>query len=51
MSKIILEIKAMDDMNKWAVENPKILKRIVELLNNMRNEPFTGLGKPEPLKH
>lgn len=51
MSRIIFETKAMDDMNKWAVENPKILKRIVELLNNMRNEPFTGLGKPEPLKH
>lgn len=41
----------MDHFNAWAVENPKLLKRIVELLNNMRHEPFTGIGKPEALKY
>jgi len=51
MSKIIFEDQALEHLSKWAKENPKILKRIVELLDNLRKDPFNGLGKPEPLKH
>ncbi|MFK7974109.1 MAG: Txe/YoeB family addiction module toxin [Rickettsiaceae bacterium] len=29
----------------------KIANKINALLHNMMREPFTGLGKPEPLKH
>ncbi|MBC3539415.1 Txe/YoeB family addiction module toxin [Rufibacter sediminis] len=28
-----------------------IVKRIYELLEAIRKDPFNGLGKPEPLKH
>ena len=51
MSKIIFENQALDHLNKWAKENPKILKRIVELMDSLRQDPFTGIGKPEALKH
>ncbi len=51
MSKVIFEHEAMNQLHKWAINDPKVLKRIVELMNNMRSEPFTGLGKPEALKH
>ncbi|MCH2245601.1 MAG: Txe/YoeB family addiction module toxin [Crocosphaera sp.] len=26
-------------------------KKIVELINDILRQPFSGLGKPEPLKH
>ncbi len=51
MSKIIFEEQALEDLRKWSKENPKILKRIVELIDNMRQDPFRGIGKPEALKH
>lgn len=35
----------------WFIENdPKLLKRINELIKNAKREPFKGPGKPEPLK-
>ncbi len=35
----------------WFQENdPKLLKRINELIKDVKREPFKGLGKPEPLK-
>lgn len=51
MSKIILENEALEHLNKWAKENPKILKRIVELVDSLYQDPFSGIGKPEALKH
>ena len=29
----------------------KIIKRIKKLIADIQNTPFTGIGKPEPLKH
>jgi toxin YoeB len=51
MNKIIFEPQALEHLTKWAKENPKILKRIVELIDNINKTPFEGLGKPEALKH
>ena len=31
--------------------NPKIIKCIERLLNDMRKIPYTDIGKPEPLTH
>jgi len=28
-----------------------LLKRINDLLKNISREPYSGIGKPEPLKH
>jgi toxin YoeB len=42
---------AADDLGFWKKNNPKIVKRIKELLDSIRIDPFTGIGKPEPLKY
>ncbi|HLO55060.1 MAG TPA: Txe/YoeB family addiction module toxin [Saprospiraceae bacterium] len=34
-----------------SIGNHKILKRIVLLIESIKNSPFKGIGKPEPLKH
>jgi toxin YoeB len=35
----------------WFQEyEPKLLKRINELIKDIQRNPFTGIGKPEPLK-
>lgn len=39
-------------MNYWKLKkNIKIQNRINNLLENILSEPFTGIGKPEPLKY
>ncbi len=43
--------KASEDLEYWkATRNSRILKRIRTLLADIQEHPFTGLGKPEPLK-
>ena len=40
----------MEHWEYWRKTDPKIAKRIVRLLNDIKEHPFTGIGKPEPLK-
>jgi len=39
------------DYNEWLVEDKKIFKRIQRLIKETIREPFSGIGKPEPLKN
>jgi toxin YoeB len=39
-----------DDYLYWQKTNPKIQKRINELIKATIRDPYTGIGKPEPLK-
>ncbi len=51
MRKISFLPKAFDDFVKWANEDRKIYAKIVELIKDIQRNPFSGIGKPEPLKH
>ena len=42
---------AWDDYLYWQNNDRKIVERINKLIQEVRREPFSGLGKPEPLKH
>jgi toxin YoeB len=35
----------------WQMQDRKTLRRINELIQAAQRDPFTGVGKPEPLKH
>ncbi len=43
--------QAWEDYLYWQRTDAKIVSRIHELLKDMLREPFSGIGKPEPLKH
>jgi len=51
MRNIVFEPHAFEQFNRWAVEDRKIYAKIIELINDIQRSPFSGLGKPEPLKH
>jgi toxin YoeB len=40
-----------EDYISWQFEDRKILKRINEMIKDIQRTPYTGLGKPEPLKY
>lgn len=35
----------------WQTQDKKTLKRINEIIKDAQRDPFTGIGKPEALKH
>lgn len=43
-------LKAFDDYIYWQNTDRKILNRINKLIKDVLRNPFTGIGKPEPLK-
>ncbi len=51
MRKIAFLPKVFNDFQQWAADDRKIYRRIVDLIKDIEREPFTGIGKPEPLKH
>jgi len=42
---------AWEDYLHWQMTDKLMLKRINQLIREIQREPFTGIGKPEPLKH
>ncbi len=41
----------MEDYNYWVLNDKKITKRLVRLIQDITRNPFDGLGKPEPLRN
>lgn len=51
MRSILFSPEALRQLDEWKIQNPKIAIRIVVLITAITENPFTGLGKPEPLKY
>jgi toxin YoeB len=49
----IIEFKplAAQQFDEWAMDNEKIHDKILQLFEACLLEPFSGIGKPEALKH
>jgi toxin YoeB len=49
--EIIFLPKADEDLEYWKqTGNKRVMKRIYALLSDILEHPFSGIGKPEPLK-
>ena len=49
--KLIFSEQAWDDYLFWQKSDSKTLERINTLIREIQSQPFSGIGKPEPLKH
>ena len=49
--KLIFADEAWDDYLYWQDTDRGILRRINQLIKDIRRSPYEGIGKPEPLKH
>jgi toxin YoeB len=41
----------LDDLRFWVDTNGKIALRALDLVDAVLRDPFSGIGKPEPLRH
>ena len=51
MKRVIFEGGAFEDFAGWTGQDRRIYVKIVHLIKDIQRSPFSGLGKPEPLKH
>ncbi len=49
--KLIFSDHAWEDYLYWQKNDRKILRRINNLIKEIKRNPFEGIGKPEALKH
>ena len=40
-----------EDLRYWVETDRKVALRVLDLVETVLRDPFTGIGKPEPLKH
>ena len=49
--KLIFVDESWEDYLYWQKNDKKIVRKINELIKDISRTPFSGRGKPEPLKH
>jgi toxin YoeB len=49
--RLIFAEQAWEDYLFWQQTDPKMTRRIHELIKDATRHPFEGIGKPEPLRH
>lgn len=48
---VIFTSGAQSDLDYWKQIQPAMVAKINTLIENIQQMPFSGLGKPEPLKY
>ena len=48
--KLIFAEEAWEDYLYWQKQDRKMVERINKLIQEVKRDPFSGVGKPEPLK-
>ena len=48
---IHMQPEALEDITHWVQYDRKVAKRVLDLIEAASRDPFTGIGKPEPLEN
>jgi toxin YoeB len=48
---LVFSPQAWEDYQHWVQTDRKLVKRINELFKDAVRNPYSGIGKPEPLRH
>ena len=49
--RLLWDESAWEDYLYWQSQDKKTLRRINQLIQDAQRNPFSGIGKPEPLKN
>ena len=49
--KLVFSDEAWEDYLHWQETDRSMVRRINQLIKDVRRSPYEGIGKPEPLKH
>jgi len=48
---LVIEPECLEDLRWWVDTNRKTALRVFDLIEAVMRDPFSGIGKPEHLKH
>jgi toxin YoeB len=48
---IQLDPQFLEDLVHWVSVDPRVAQRLLRLVTEAVRDPFSGIGKPEPLKY
>jgi toxin YoeB len=48
--KVVWAPGALASYRDWQAQDPKVAQKIERLIADIKRSPFSGIGKPEPLK-
>jgi toxin YoeB len=51
MRLAVLRPEFWEDLRFWVANEPRVAPRALDLVEAILRDPFTGIGKPEPLKY
>ncbi len=49
--EIVFQPEFREDLRWWVETEPRVALRLLTLVEAIARDPFTGIGKPEPLKY
>lgn len=49
--RLVFTATGWEDYVHWQTADRAMVKRINRLIDDVLRDPFSGIGKPEPLKH
>ena len=49
--RVVFAKAAWEDYLHWQQQDRRMVERINKLIRETQREPFSGIGKPEPLTH
>jgi len=47
----VFQREFLEDLRYWVRTDRKVALRVLDLVEAILRDPFTGIGKPEPLKY
>ena len=47
----VCHLEFLEDLQHWIESDRKTARRLLELMKAVLRDPFSGIGKPEPLKY
>ena len=51
MRSLEFDPDAFEDLAWWVRQDRKIALRLIRMIQETQNDPFGGIGKPEPLRY
>ena len=48
--EIVVDPHFLEDLEWWVRTDSRTARRLLQLVRAVMDDPFTGIGKPEPLK-
>ena len=46
----MIQPECHEDLRHWVATQPRVALKVLDLMEEVMRTPFTGTGKPEPLK-